>query len=322
MVLKIKACSKFIDVSKKSDIAIAELSRELNIDIAIDLMGYANNNKFNIFLYGCAPIQVNYLGYPGTMGLDVMDYIIADKFLITQENEKHYSENIVYMPNSYQPNDDQKEISKKEINRKNENLPDDKFVFCCFNKTYKITPEIFSLWMEILNEKKDTVLWLFANDEITKKNIRSEAEKRNINPERIIFAKQKNHQEHLARHKLADLFIDTYPYTGHTTTSDSLWTGLPVITMFGNSFASRVSGSLLKALDINELITSSKNEYKNLIINLHDDSLKLKKIKDKINNNISNKPLFNSKLYTEHLENSYLKMFENFNKNIKENISF
>ena len=310
----INACSKFIDVEKKTDEEISKLSKELEIDIALDLMGFVNNNRYNIFAKGCAPIQINYLGYPGTCGPNVMDYIIADNTLITKDNEKFISEKIITLPNSYQPNDNTKEITKKEITKKDFNLPENKFIFCSFNRSYKITSIILKIWCDILKEKENSVIWLFADNEITKTNLKNEVSKFKINPDRLIFADPTNHSDHLARHRLADLFIDTYPVPGHTTTSDALWAGLPVVTKIGNSFCSRVSASILNALDLNELITKDDDEYKKLIIKLSNDKNKLLKIKEKINKNIATKPLFNSRLYTENLEKAYHKVYDDYFK--------
>lgn len=310
----INACSKFIDVEKKTDAEISKLSKELEIDIALDLMGFVNNNRYNIFAKGCAPIQINYLGYPGTCGPNVMDYIIADNTLITKDNEKFISEKIITLPNSYQPNDNKKEITKKEITKKDFNLPENKFIFCSFNRSYKITSLILKIWCDILKEKENSVIWLFADNEITKTNLKNEVSKFGINHDRLIFADPTNHSDHLARHRLADLFIDTYPVPGHTTTSDALWAGLPVVTKIGNSFCSRVSASILNALDLNELITKDDDEYKKLIIKLSNDKNKLLKIKEKINKNIATKPLFNSKLYTENLEKAYHKVYDDYFK--------
>ncbi len=306
----INSCDKFIEVQKKTDQEISNLSKELEIDIALDLMGFVNNNRYNIFVKGCAPIQINYLGYPGTCGPKVLDYIITDNTIITNENKNFFSEKIINLPDCYQPNDDKKEISKKLITKKEFNLPEDKFIFCSFNRSYKITSEMIKIWCDILKQNSNSVIWLFADNEITKSNLKNEALNFGINSERLIFASQIKHSEHLARHKLADLSLDTFPCNGHTTTSDALWTGLPVITKVGNSFASRVSSSILNSLGLNELVTNSDKEYKDLIIDLSNDKIRLKKIKEKIFKNIKIKPLFNSKLYTQNLENLYHKVYE------------
>ena len=304
------SCDNFIDVYKKNDQEISKLSKELEIDIAIDLMGFVNNNRYKIFAKGCAPIQINYLGYPGTCGPNIMDYIIADNILINEKNKKFFSEKIISLPNCYQPNDDKKIISEKKITKKEYNLPENKFIFCNFNRSYKINFKMLNVWSDILKQKDNSIIWLFADNEITKKNLKDEFSKLGINSSRVVFADSTDHSNHLARHRLADLFLDTYPYTGHTTTSDALWTGLPVVTKIGNSFSSRVSSSILSAISLNELITNCDEEYKSLILNLSNDKNKLNKIKEKIIENIKTKPLFNSKLYTENLENAYYKVFK------------
>jgi len=316
----INSCNKFIDVHKKTDWEIIQISKEFKIDIALDLMGFVNNNRYNIFTKGCAPIQINYLGYPGTCGPNVMDYIIGDNTLITKKNENFFSEKIIFLPDTYQPNDDKKIISKKKITKKDFNLPEDKFIFCSFNRSYKITSKMFNIWIDILKNKKNSILWLFADNNLTKINLKKEFTKLGLDPKLLVFADPVNHSEHLARHSMADLFMDTFPYTGHTTVSDALWTGLPLVTKMGNSFASRVSASLLNALNVGELITKTDEEYKKLIIDLSNNQHKLLKIKDKIISNISTEPLFNSKLYTKNIEKAYKTTYENYFKNKKINI--
>ena len=308
----VNSCNSFIDIYKKNPLEISNLSKELDIDIALDLMGFVNNNRYEIFAKRCAPIQINYLGYPGTCGPGIMDYIIADNTLITKENKKFFSEKIISLPDCYQPNDDKKIISERKITRQDFNLPEDKFIFCNFNRSYKITLEMLKIWSEILKQKENSIIWLFSDNEITKKNLKNEISRFGVNTDRLIFADPTNHSNHLARHRLADLFIDSYPYTGHTTTSDALWTGLPVVTKIGNSFCSRVSASILNALDLNELVTKNNDEYKNFIISLSNDNKKLKKIKERLITNISSQPLFNSKLYTENLEKAYSEVYDNY----------
>ena len=300
-----KAFNNFYDLRLKNDDEIAQLSIDLNIDIAIDLMTFTEKNRFGIFVKKCAPIQVNYLGYPGTSGSDCIDYIIADKILIPKENQKDYSEKVVYLPHTYQVNDPTKKISDKIFTKEELGLPKKSFVFCCFNKNQKITPSIFDLWMRILKKVDNSVLWLLSENEIFAFNIKKEAEKRGVNSERIVFAKKIALHDHLARHKVANLFLDTFPYGAHTTCSDSLWTGLPVLTKAGESFASRVSASLLNAIDLPELITRSDVEYENLAIELATQSNKLNKIRDKLEKNISTQPLFDTKIFTKNIESAY-----------------
>ena len=306
----------FIDVGLKSDAEIVKLSRDFKIDIAIDLKGITTDERFGIFINRCAPVQISYLGYPGTSGTNFIDYIVADEILIPKENQKFFSEKIIYLPDSYQPNDFTKKISKKIFTREELGLPKNGFVFCCFNQNYKITPNIFDIWMKILKKIEGSVLWLIKDSNEGANNLKKEAKKRGINPHKIIFAKRMTASEHLARHKMADLFIDTFPYTAHTTCSDALWSGLPVITLMGQSFASRVSGSLLNAIGLKELITSTKKEYEDLIFELATNPKKLKSIKSKLNKNKLTKPLFNTKLYTKKIEASYIKVYKRYQSNL------
>ncbi len=318
----VKSCDNFLDISSMDDKEVAKLSRNLNIDIAIDLMAHSGAiNRFGIFINKCAPIQVNFLGYPGTSGSDCIDYLIADKNLIPKKNQKYYSEKIVYLPNTYQPNDCTRKIPKKIFEKKELGLPEKSFVLCCFNAHYKITPSVFKIWMKLLKNNKNSILWLLEDNPTSCKNLRLEASLEGIKSERIIFAKRIPVDEHLLRHKVADLFIDTFPYTAHTTCSDSLWAGLPVLTYIGESFASRVAASLLNAIDLPELIASSKNEYEAMAIKIMNDPNYLKEIKTKLEKNKLEKPLFNTKLFTKHLEMAFTKMQQRFNENKKlENI--
>ena len=270
---------KFIDVNLKSDKEIFQLSRDLKIDIAVDLMGFTQNNRFNIFVQRCAPIQVNYLGYPGTSGSNCIDYLIADKILIPKQNQKYFSEKIIYMPDLYQVNDSKRKISDKVFTKKELRLPEDGFVFCCFNQSYKITPYVFDIWMRLLKRIDGSVLWLIKDSDIGVNNLKKEAQKRGVEPDRIIFADKMSNAEHLARHRLADLFIDTFPYTAHTTCSDALWSSLPVVTRIGQSFASRVSASLLTAIGLSELITKTEKEYEELTFKIANNKSLLNEIK-------------------------------------------
>jgi len=299
------SCDKFLDVSLKSDQEIAKISRDLNIDIACDVMGFTKGNKFQIFAEKCAPIQVSYLAFPGTTGANFIDYVIADKTLISQELKKHYSEKIIFLPDTYQANDSAKKISDKVFTREEMGLPKDSFVFCCFNKNYKILPRVFDIWMNLLKKVEGSVLWLLVENSIAIENLKKEANKRDIDEKRIIFAKIMPLSDHLARHKCADLFIDTFPYTAHTTCSDALWAGLPVVTRIGKSFASRVSASLLKAIDLPELITYSEEEFENLALDFANNKNKLHQVKIKLEKNKLSKSLFNTKLYTKNIESSY-----------------
>jgi predicted O-linked N-acetylglucosamine transferase (SPINDLY family) len=310
------AFDKFYDLRLKTEDEIVKFSRELKIDIAIDLMCFTKYHKFGIFVKKCAPIQVNYLGYPGTSGTNYLDYIIADKILIPKESQKHYSEKIVYLPDTYQANDSTKKIADKIFTREELGLPKDGFVFCCFNNNYKITPQVFDVWMRLLEKVENSVLWILSEDINISKNLKKEATIRGIDFNRIVFAERIKMNEHLARQKVADLFIDTFPYTGHTTASDALWVGLPVLTRIGKSFASRVSASLLNAIGLSELVTNSEKEYEDLAIELAKNPPKLKEIKNKLKNNRNTKPLFNTQIFARNMEKAYSLMYERYLKNL------
>jgi len=308
----ISAFDKFIDVRNKSDQEIAQLSRELGIDIAVDLQGYQTSLRTGIFAYGTAPIQVNYLAYPGTMGAEYMDYIVADQTLIPLESQQYYSEKVAYLPSTYQPNDRHRAISDRLFTREEFGLPQTGFVFCCFNANYKITPKVFDGWMNILKEVHGSVLWLLEDSPIAIKNLQKEAVTRGVSSDRLIFAKLMNLPEHLARHRMADLFLDTLPYNAHTTASDALWAGLPVLTCIGQSFPSRVAASLLNAIHLPELIAHSQDDYEHLAIELATHPVKLVEIKQKLEYNRLTTPLFDTPLYTKHLEAAYTAMYERY----------
>lgn len=303
---------QFIDVSDQTDLDIAKLSRALQIDIAVDLKGYTADRRTGIFAFRAAPIQVSYLGYPGSMGADYIDYIIADRVVISEAASQYYSEKIVYLPHSYQVNDRQRAIAKKVFTRAEAGLPEKGFIFCCFNKNYKITPDTFDSWMRILKATEGSVLWLFQGDPAASENLKAEAQNRGVSSERLVFAKEIPLAEHLARHHLADLFLDTLPYNAHTTASDALWVGLPVLTLIGSSFASRVSASLLTAIGLPELITSTVADYEALAIELSQDPAKLQKLKQKLSNNKLTMPLFATPDITNHIEAAYLQMMTRY----------
>ena len=307
---------QFVDVRLKSDREISLLARKMEIDIAIDLKGFTRNCRPNIFAEGCAPIQVSFLGYPGTMGVGYMDYLIADHMLIPEEKQHHYSEKIAYMPNSYQVNVSKRSVSEASLLRHELGLPSTGFVFCCFNNSYKITPSTFTGWMRILNSVEDSVLWLYEKNNKTTKNLIREARKFGINEDRLVFATHMPVEEHLNRIKEADLFIDTLPCNAHTTTSDALRMGLPVLTCMGNSFAARVTASLLNAVNLPELITTTQEQYELLAIELATHPEKLKIIKDKLVDNLSTAPLYDTLLFTRHLESAYLTMYDRYQRGL------
>jgi predicted O-linked N-acetylglucosamine transferase (SPINDLY family) len=315
----LSAFNQFIDVRLKSDKDVALMSREIGIDIAVDLSGFTGSSRPGIFSYRAAPIQVNYLGYPGTMGAKYIDYIIADPTLIPIECEQYYSEKIVYLPNTYQPNDRNRLIAEKVFTKDELGLPKDSFVFCCFNNNFKITPDAFDGWVRILKAVKNSVLWLIEENPIAVLNLRKEAQVRGIDSNRLIFAKTMFLPDHLARHKAADLFLDTLPYNAHTTASDALWTGLPVLTCMGKSFASRVAASLLKAIELPELITTTQEQYEAKAIELATNPEKLKAIKHKLERNRFTTALFDTPRFTKHIEAAYKQMYELYQTDLPPN---
>jgi predicted O-linked N-acetylglucosamine transferase (SPINDLY family) len=309
-----KSCDNFLDVANKSDYEISQLARNLKINIAIDLKGYTGGQRCSIFAKRCAPIQINYLGYPGTLGSKVYDYIIADKILIPEDEHANYIEKIIYLPNCYQPNDSKKIISTIKSTKAENNIPLDSFVFCSFNNTYKILPETFIVWLKILKSKSNSVLWLIDDNITAVNNLKKFTLDYGLNPARLIFAKRTDLPTHLERHVHADLFLDTFPYNAHTTASDSLWAGLPVLTCAGKSFASRVSASLLTSCGLANFITNSFADFECKAIELSNNPEIVRNAKDFLNININNKkiPLFNSKLFTMNLEKAYLAVYKNY----------
>ena len=302
--------SKFIKINKISDKEAVNLIRELNIDIAIDLKGYTSNHRCSIFSSRVAPIQINYLGYPGTTAIKNMDYIIADEITIPKENFKYFSEKVLYLPNCYQANMSQREIAATNFTRSDFGLPENGIIYCSFNNNYKITPDIFDSWMEILHKVNNSFLWILKTNDVAEKNLRNEAEKRGVNAKRIIFTRYLQNDQHLDRLSLADLFLDTFPYNAHTTASDALRMGVPLITLAGNSFQSRVAASILKNSNMDELITYDINDYKKLAIDLGLNPHKLKNVKKNLKNFISKSPLFDSINFTNDLENLYLEILK------------
>jgi len=295
----------FHDVRAMIDTQVLELARSERLDIAVDLKGYTEGGRVNLFSYGLAPIQISYLGYPGTLGADFIDYIIADPVVIPEDNRRFYSENIIYLPKTYQPNDNRRVIADKEFTREEMGLPNDGFVFCCFNNNYKISPSEFDVWMRLLGKAEASVLWLLKSNKWSEDNLKREAEARGISGDRLIFAEKLSLAEHLARHRLADLFLDTFNYNAHTTASDALWAGLPVITKLGQGFAARVAGSLLSAVGLRELITENEAEYEALALKLATTPTELAQIKSKLAANRLTEPLFDGEMYTKDLERAY-----------------
>jgi predicted O-linked N-acetylglucosamine transferase (SPINDLY family) len=299
---------RFLDVRSHSDQEIAEMSRVMEIDIAVDLKGFTREARTGIFAHRCAPVQVNYIGYPGTMAADYIDYIVADRVLIPVESQTFYSEKIVYLPDSYQVNDTNRKISDRVFSRMELELPQDGFVFCCFNNSYKILPSMFDCWMRILKSVPGSVIWLLEDNATSVTNLRREATNRGVSPDRLVFAKRLPLADHLARHRCADLFLDTLPCNAHTTASDALWAGLPVLTQIGESFAARVAASLLAALDLPELITTTMDDYEHCAIKLATDPQALQRLKQRLADGRLSSTLFDTSVYVKQIEAAYCAM--------------
>ncbi len=309
MTLRLKnSVSAYRDLKGLNDIKSVNIARDDNLDIAVDLKGYTYKSRLSIFAHRVAPIQISYLGYPGSLGAECIDYIIADKVLIPNKYDHFYSEKVIRLPDCYQCNDNTKPICQKQISRKDYNLPDKSFVFTCFNANKKITSKEFDIWMRLLKEIEGSVLWLYKSNAWSAENLYKEARKRYIDTERIIFADKLPLDKHLARHKLGDLALDTFNYNGHTTTSDALWAGLPVLTKAGESFAARVSASQLTTIGLSELITNSEKEYEQTALRLAKNSNELSRIKSKLLKGREHSPLFNSSSFTRNLENEFKKL--------------
>jgi len=305
-----KSFDHFIDATNMSDESIARLSRDFQIDIAIDLGGYTQDSRTGIFAYRTAPIQVGYLGYLGTSGASYFDYLISDKILTPPSFDIYFSEKLIRL-HSYQINDRKRIVSEKIFTKSSLGLSEDTFVFCCLNASYKITPDIFIAWIEILKEVKDSVLLLLADNPTATSNLHRFANSRGVNENRIIFVEKLAPADYLARYRAADLFLDTFPYNAGTTASDALWAGLPVLTLSGKSFASRIAASALTAIDLPELITTSVAEYQSKAIELSENASMLAHIKNKLRENKLNTRLFDSPGFAKNLENAFSKIYLN-----------
>jgi len=300
-----RAFDQFIDVHGKSTFEIAALSRSLNVDIAIDLGGHSFGSREGIFALRAAPVQVNYLGYLGTLGADYIDYIVADAVVITPETECHYTEKVIYLPDTHQVNDRTRVIADKVFTRDELRLPQSGFVFCCFNSGYKIQPATFASWMRILKTVPESVLLLYAAYEPIQANLCAQAAKHGVDPRRLVFGERMNPPEYLARYRAADLFLDTFPYTAGATASDALWAGLPVLTLTGKAFVSRTAASLLTAIGAPELITSTQQAYEQLAIELASNPQCLAEIRAKIARNRLSCSLFDTPRFARNLESAY-----------------
>ena len=310
------AFDEWIDISRMSDDQAAAFIADKEIDILVNLNGFFGKPRQGIFAKKPAPIQVNYLGFPGTIGSAYMDYLIADNVVIPKESRQYYTEKIVHLPHCYQANDSSRKIDGRKFSKKELGLPEEGFVFCCFNNSYKILPQMFDIWMRLLHSIPGSVLWLIEDNQDATRHLQQEAQARGISAARIIFAKRVPLSEHLGRHQCADLFLDTLPYNAHTTASDALWAGLPVLTCTGTSFAGRVASSMLTVLDLPELITTSVAQYESLAYELASQPEKLQQIKTKLAKNRLPSPLFNADLMARELESAYLAMYNRFQEGL------
>ncbi|GAB6141657.1 hypothetical protein JCM14076_23860 [Methylosoma difficile] len=306
------AFSQFIEVADKSDSEVAQLMVDLEIDIAVDLMGFTANNRTAIFSYRPAPIQINYLGYPGSMSAEYIDYILADTYIIPHDFQQYYQEKIIYLPDCFQVNDRKRFIPPQIPTRAALGLPEQALVLCSFNNSYKFTPTFFRVWMAILKAVPHSVLWLFAGNPQVRDNLVREAQRQGVEEARLIFTQKVPYQHYLANYPLADLFLDTLPFNGGTTVSDALWMGVPVLTCSGQAFAARMAGSLLRALGLPELVTDNLADYQATAIKLATTPLLLADIRAKLAQNRHTYPLFKTDLFCRHLESAYQQAWQNY----------
>ena len=317
MNLRIKAgVDQFHDVREMSHKEIATLSRSLEIDIAIDLSGATHSSKTEVFAMLAAPIQTSYIGWLGTMGADYYDYLIAAEGMIPKKNQKYFSEKIVYLP-SYQVNDSKETPPRAIFSKRDLGLPEDSFVFCCFNNTFKITPVVFDSWARILKEVNQSVMMIYVSNKLAQKNLISEIKLRDIDPKRLIFGERLSRSEYLDRYRSADLFLDTFPYNAGTTASDALRMGVPLLTIQGNSFNSREAANIVNAVNLPEMVTSSQEEYESLAIELANNPKKLRIIKEKLADNLPGAPLFDTPLFTKNIESAYRIMYERYHDGLE-----
>ena len=311
-----RAFDAFVDVHTQSDRDIAALLREREVDVVVDLKGHTTGARLGILAYRPAPVQVTYLGFPATTGAPFIDYVLADRFVVTEGERDAYTESVVYLPDCYQVNDSTRAFALQHTDRAALGLPSRGFVFCCFNNSYKIRPDVFAVWMRLLEVVPDSVLWLLADNAGAIRNLRDAALSLGIDPRRLVFAPRVPHAEHLARHGMADLFLDTVPYCAHTTASDALWAGLPVLTIAGQTFAGRVARSLLHAVGLPELVCKSLEEYERRALRLAQDPELLNSHKRRLHQNRDIFPLFDTERFRRHIEAAYRVMWDRQEKGL------
>jgi predicted O-linked N-acetylglucosamine transferase (SPINDLY family) len=305
------AFDRFIDARSKSDREVAELLHALGIDITIDLAGHTQHGRLGILAMRPAPIQASYLGFPATTGADFIDYIIADAIVLPFDQQPYYTERIVHLPDTYQVNDSRRAIAARVPTREELGLPEQGVVFCCFNNTWKMAPPVFDVWMRLLDRIAGSVLWLRCDKPRAEANLRREAAARGIDPARLVFADTlPDYRDHLARHRAADLFLDTLPFNAHTTASDALWAGVPVLTCRGRTFAGRVAPSLLNAVGLPQLVTDSLDDYEGLALRLATEPALLRAFRRTLEENRLRSPLFDTARFCRHIEAAYTMMWE------------
>jgi predicted O-linked N-acetylglucosamine transferase (SPINDLY family) len=306
----VAAFDRFIDVQQDSDEDAARRIAELGIDILVDLKGHTEFARLEILARRPAPVQVHYIGYPGTLGTDFVDYLIVDPVVVRPDEAADFTEQLVFLPQCYQVNDRMRPGGTGNASRESCGLPRGGFVFCNFNNSYKITPDLFDIWMRLVKMVPDSVFWLLSDNQWADENLRREAQAHGVTADRLIFAPRLGLEEHLARQPLADLFLDTAPYSAHTTASDALWMGLPVLTIAGRSFASRVAASLLHAVHLPELVTHDRVEYERVALDLASDRQKLSALRRRLRENLLTAPLFDIARTRRDLEAAYCQMWE------------
>ena len=310
------AFDKFFEVRPLSELSIARLAREHAIDIAIDLGGYTQDSRPAIFAHRAAPIQINYLGFPGTMGTKHHDYFIGDRVTVPVNHLEHFSEKVMFLPNSFQANPSSRPIGSKETSRASYGLPESGFVFCCFNNVWKVTPNVFKLWASILQKVKGSVLWLSIDSDKVRLRLKSALESLDVDADRLLFSPRVTRELYFDQYKFSDLFLDTLPYNAGTTASDALWMGTPLVTLAGESFSGRMAGSLLHAVGLPELITHTTEQYESLAIELANNPEKITSLKARLAENRATYPLFNTALFTRHIESAYQAAYERYHEGL------
>jgi protein O-GlcNAc transferase len=306
---RIEAATTLVPIFELDNLKAAQAIRERQVDVLINLNGYFGRTRSHLFSLRPAPVQVNFLGFPGTFGAGYLDYIVADHTVIPDASRGHYVEKVVRLPDSYQANDSKRKVAEG-VARLDAGLPEDRFVFCCMNNAYKIVPAVFDIWMRLLAQVPDSVLMLYSDVPEAQANLRHEATARGVDPERILFGEPWVNERHLARLRLCDLFLDTWPYNAHTTGSDALWAGLPVVTCMGESFPSRVGASLLRAVGLPELVTENFANYEALALRLATDRAALARLRERLAAQLPTAALYDTARYTRHLEAAFAFMTE------------